>query len=177
MGPSARRGLRTVSVAPRDFWWRVRPVARRALDHPVDPEFLIANCVASYFTCKRNGPLAARPLLRQRHKAASPVLDERDHGAVLTREQVREGCARVSDARDEPCSGRHYASLVCGSCPTATSAGSLALGCWYNGMMRCTRRRPCGLSDQQELVARIEAFYRNGWPGSAKRRPSRAASA
>jgi hypothetical protein len=64
------------------------------------------------------------------------------------------------------------ASLVCGSCQTATSAGSLALGCWYNGMMTCTRHRLCGLSgkDQQELVARIEAFYRNGWPGSAKKR-------
>jgi hypothetical protein len=62
------------------------------------------------------------------------------------------------------------ASLVCGSWQTATSTGSLALGCWYNGMMRCTRRRLYGLSgkDQQELVARIEAFYRNGWPGSAK---------
>ena len=164
-----------MSVALRGFWWRVRPVTRRALDHRVDPEFLIANCVASYFTCKRSGPLAARPLLQQRHKSASPVLDERDHGAVFTREQVREGCARVSDARDEPCSGRHYASLVC-SLRVLTDRdkrGLARVGGWYNGMMRCTRRRLCGLSgkDQQDLVARIEAFYRNGRPGSAKSGP------
>jgi hypothetical protein len=30
----------------------------------------------------------------------------------LTREQVREGCARVSDARDEPGSGRYYCVIT-----------------------------------------------------------------
>jgi hypothetical protein len=163
-----------VSLALRGFWWRARPVTRRALDHRVDPEFLIANCVASHFTCKRSGPLAARLSLRQRHKSASPALDERDRGTVFTREQVREGCARVSDARDEPGSGRYYCVISLRVSPDRDKRGPLELGCWYNEMMRCTRRRPCGVSgkDRQELVARIEAFYRNRWPGSAINRHS-----
>jgi hypothetical protein len=169
LGSLRKRGLKTVSVALRGFWWLVRLVTRRALDHRVDPEFLIANCVASYFTCKRSGPLAARPLLRQRYKSGSPVLDERDHGAVFTRNRSVKGAPVFPMHAMNPAPAVIAASLVCGSWQTATSAGSLALGCWYNGTMRCTRRRLYGLSgkDQQELVARIEAFYRNGWPGIA----------
>jgi hypothetical protein len=97
----------------------------------------------------------------------------------LYSEQVREGCARVSDARDEPGSGRYCCAIGLRVLPDRDKRGLARVGVLVQRddevhvaqTLRFVRKGPTGASRSGE------ALYRNGWPGSANRRPSAPARA